>query len=40
LGIEFLLVQAFRKYDNMIVGSSEELESLMKAKEEKQSFNI
>ena len=29
-----------RKYDNMIVGSSEELESLMKAKEEKQSFNI
>ena len=29
-----------RKYDNMIVGSSEELESLMKAKEEKQTFNI
>jgi DNA-directed RNA polymerase subunit beta' len=29
-----------RKYDNMIVGSSEELESLMKAKEEKLSFNI
>jgi len=29
-----------RKYDNMIVGSSEELESLIKAKEEKQTFNI
>jgi DNA-directed RNA polymerase subunit beta' len=29
-----------RKYDNMIVGSSEELESLMKAKEEKQSYNL
>ena len=29
-----------RAYDNMIVGSSEELESLMKAKEEKQEFNI
>ena len=29
-----------RKYDNMIVGSSEELESLMKAKEEKQTFNF
>ena len=27
-----------RVYDNMIVGSSEELESLMKAKEEKQEF--
>ena len=29
-----------REYDNMIVGSSEELETLMKAKEEKQEFNI
>ena len=29
-----------RKYDNMIVGSSEELESLMKSKEEKQTFKI
>ncbi|MDC0380658.1 DNA-directed RNA polymerase subunit beta' [Flavobacteriaceae bacterium] len=29
-----------RAYDNMIVGSSEELESLMKAKEEKKEFNI
>ena len=29
-----------RKYENMIVGSSEELESLMKAKEEKETFNI
>ena len=29
-----------RKYNNMIVGSSEELESLIKAKEEKQIFNI
>ena len=29
-----------RAYDNMIVGSSEELETLMKAKEEKQEFNI
>ena len=29
-----------RAYDNMIVGSSEELESLMKAKEEKQEFNL
>jgi DNA-directed RNA polymerase subunit beta' len=29
-----------REYDNMIVGSSEELENLMKAKEEKQEFNI
>ena len=29
-----------RKYDNMIVGSSEELESLIKAKEENQTFNI
>ncbi len=29
-----------RVYDNMIVGSSEELESLMKAKEEKQEFNL
>jgi len=29
-----------RKYDNMIVGSSEELESLMVEKEEKQTFNI
>ena len=29
-----------RKYENMIVGSSEELESLMKAKEERETFNI
>ena len=29
-----------RKYDNMIVGSSEELESLMKSKEEKQTFKL
>jgi len=29
-----------RKYDNMIVGSREELESLIKAKVEKQTFNI
>ena len=29
-----------RAYDNMIVGSSEELESLMKAKQEQQEFNI
>ena len=29
-----------RKYDNMIVGSSEELESLMKSKEEKQTYKI
>ena len=29
-----------RQYDNMIVGSSDELESLIKAKEEKQIFNI
>ena len=29
-----------RKYDNRIVDSSEELESLIKAKEEKQTFNI
>ena len=29
-----------RKYDNMIVGSSEELENLMKSKEEKQTFKI
>ena len=29
-----------RQYDNMIVGSSEELESLIKAKEQKQIFNI
>jgi len=29
-----------RKYDNMIVGSSEELESLISKKEEKQTFNI
>ncbi len=29
-----------RAYDNMIVGSSEELESLMKSKEEKQEFNL
>lgn len=29
-----------RQYDNMIVGSSEELESLIKAKDEKQIFNI
>ena len=29
-----------RAYDNMIVGSSKELESLMKAKEEKKEFNI
>jgi len=29
-----------RKYENMIVGSSEELEGLIKAKEEKHTFNI
>jgi len=29
-----------RAYDNMIVGSSEELESLMKAKQEKETYNF
>ena len=29
-----------RAYDNMIVGSSEELESLMKAKQEKETYNL